>query len=264
MAVSLADILNELQELLVKTFNRAELRQLLFTKLDLELDHLAPNATGNNDLMFEVVTWMDRRGRVGELIEHAANERNKVPEWQKLLEKSRAKSQPRSVPTANANDRAPPDEVTALVRAYVRLRHMLPDGDKKTVQLQALVNQLLALPLADHNLAELYHLSDCPGERLVAILTLVIAPDLRYLQWLSERLAVESHFVGYQAAVALHSAAATVPRADLDSVAAAVDNAGTWIPGRERQGGRWKKLCEALHVIVERSTTRSAADSGPR
>lgn len=238
--LSLAQILDEAQDLLVKTFNRNELRQLLLSKMGVNLDDIAPNATGNKDLIFEVLTWMDRRGSVHEFIKFAAADRPKIPEWHTLLK-------PGSDPQSS-------DEVTALVRGYMRLRRVLPDGSQKTVQLQALVNQLLALPLGEYDLSDRFHLSESDGERLVAVLTLVRRPDPRYLRWLSERPAVETLFVGYQAAVALWTAAETLPQVDLDAVTAAVEGARKWIPQAERPNeGQWKKLGQALEVIAKRS-----------
>jgi hypothetical protein len=259
---SMTEILNEAQVLLVQTYNRNELRQLLRSRMDIDLDNIAPNATGNTDLAFEVLTWMDRRRRVRELVHAACLERPTVPEWRLLLERIApppdqqknvtAPVAPEVVPLPRAS--APPDEVRALVRGYVRLRRALPDGDQKTVQLQSLVNQLLALPLDEHELADRFHLSESDGERLVAVLTLVRRTDTRYLRWLAERVAVESHFVGYQAAVALEVAAKTLPVLDLDAVMTAVECARRWIPQQDRQDkGRWKKLGQTIEVITRRS-----------
>lgn len=83
----LAEILDEAQDLLVKTFNRNELKQLLLSKMNVSLDDIAPNATGNKDLVFEVLTWMDRRGNVNAFIQVAAANRPNIPEWQALVTK---------------------------------------------------------------------------------------------------------------------------------------------------------------------------------
>src|SRR5262245_49819436 len=84
---SMTEILNEAQVLLVQTYNRNELRQLLRTRMDIELDDIAPNATGNTDLVFEVLTWMDRRRRVRDLVQAASLERPNVKDWRLLLDR---------------------------------------------------------------------------------------------------------------------------------------------------------------------------------
>lgn len=254
---TMTDILTEAQALLVRTFSRNELRQMLFTRMDVDLDAIAPVATGTTDLAFEVLTWVDRRRRVRELVHAAAAERPTVEEWVSLL--TRIAPPPVSEPAAPAPVRqgkapAPPDEVRALVRGYARLRRTLPDGDQKTVQLQSLVNQLLGLPLEEYDLADQFHLSPSEGERMTAVLTLVRRSDTRYLHWLAERVAVETRFVGYQATVALVAAANTVAFADLDAVLAAIEHAREWVPEPERQDkGRWKKLRQATEVVTHRS-----------
>jgi hypothetical protein len=262
---SMTEILNEAQVLLVQTYNRNELRQLLRSRLDVDLDAIAPHATGNTDLAFEVLTWMDRRRRVRELVHAACLERPTVHEWRLLLERIAPLPNQEQLVTEQAEPAvimvprasAPPDEVRALVRGYLRLRRALPDGDQKTVQLQALVNQLIALPLDEHDLVDRFHLSESDGERLVAVLALVRRPDTRYLRWLAERMAVENRFVGYQAAVALEAAAQTLSLLDLDAAMTAVECAREWIPQPERQDkGRWKKLGQAIEVIIRRSAGR--------
>jgi hypothetical protein len=255
---SLTEILDEAQALLGRTYNRNELRQLLLSKMDVDLDGIAPNATGNKDLVFEVLTWMDRHGTVFDLIRCAAIGRPKVPDWQALLGRITNEPQKRPAPAPRAPDSrpspawtGPPDVVTALIRGYLRIRRVLPDGDQKTVQLQGLVNQLLALPLEEYDLVEEFHLSNCGGERLVAILTLVRQPNQQFLRWLSERLGVEGHFVGYQAAVALLAASRTLPQIDLDDVADAIEFARDFLR-TDWNGGRSRVLAEALQEITRR------------
>jgi hypothetical protein len=259
----MTEILNEAQVLLVQTYNRNELRQLLRTRMDIELDDIAPNATGNTDLVFEVLTWMDRRRRVRDLVHAASLERPNVKDWRLLLDRIAPLTdgeQGGTLPVESAvvpvpGASVPPDEVRALVRGYIRLRRVLPDGDQKTVQLQSLVNQLLALPLEEYELADRFHLSESDGERLSAVLALVRRPDTRYLRWLAERVAVESPFTGYQAAVALETAARMLPLLDLDAAMAAVECARNWLPPSERQDkGRWKRLGQAVAIITRRST----------
>ncbi len=263
LQISLSEILDEAQGLLVKTFNRNELKQLLFSKMEVNLDEIAPNATGTKDMVFEVLTWMDRHGYVADLIGAAAADRPKIEEWQALLTKISARTEqpastrplPQVVPTNQ--DSIPPIAIVALIRGYGRLRRVLPDGNAKTVQLQALVNQLLALPLEKYDLAERFHLNDSEGERLAAVLNLVRSPDTRYLRWLSERVAVEGPFVGYQAAVALEAAAEKLPQIDLDALTATVECARKWIPVGERDRGRWQKLNEVVAIIARRSSALS-------
>jgi hypothetical protein len=76
-----------------------------------------------------------------------------------------------------------------------------------------------ALPLESYNLPGRLHLSDSPGERLAVVVALDQRPDPRYLRWLSERLVVETRFVGFSAALALRAAAQRLPSRELDRLA---------------------------------------------
>lgn len=259
--VPMSQVLDEAQKLLTHTYNRMELRQLLQMRMDIVLEDIAPNATGNIDLVFELLTWMDRRSRVIEFLRIAAAERATVPAWQEFAARVAepavpAKAAAPSPPTVLASAGPPPAEVKGLARGYSRLKQVLPECDAKTVQLQAIVDQLLALPLEEFDLVDRFHLGEDEGERLVAALTLVRRPDPDYLRWLGERMAVESRFFGYQAAVALESAARTLPVLDLNSLMTVVECARQWIPADQRQDkGRWGKLNSTAKIAFERATS---------
>ena len=60
-----------------------------------------------------------------------------------------------------------------------------------------------------------FHLSASEGRRLLAVLALEAAPDINYLRWLSERVAVEKPFTGFIAAQAL---GATALRSSADKI----------------------------------------------
>jgi len=250
--------LNNAQKLLAKTFNRNELKQLLLFKMNLNLDDIAPNATGNKDLIFEVLTWMDRHGDLYDLIRFAAADRIKIPEWQTFVAEIASRLPTPPPPMPRRPD--PLGEVSALVRGYLRLRRVLPYGDQRTVQLQAIVNQLLALPLEEYGLIDEFHLSMSGGERLVAVLTLVRRPDPKYLRWLSERLGVESNFVGYQAAIALRAAAQTLSQVDLDTVTDAVKIARELLKTHQN-GDRARMLAEVLQTVTQRSSGARSTDA---
>ena len=65
--------------------------------------------------------------------------------------------------------------------------------------------------------------SDSAGERLAAIASLQVRPDANLLEWLATRLASETPFVGYQAAVALRVAARTLDPPHHDAVRRAIE-----------------------------------------
>jgi hypothetical protein len=123
-------------------------------------------------------------------------------------------------------------------------------------------------PATSHHLAHEYHTSPRESERLAAILALRERPDARYLRWLSERLAVERPFLGYQAALAIRAAAGRLIDSDLNRVSEAARKALPYMgvvllrldrPEALAQAVRFvdlgqQQLTEALKEIKKRTT----------
>jgi hypothetical protein len=79
------DVFVETHKLLVKTFDRQGLQQMLRLKLREDLYAMASRTGDNTAVVFDVVEWFELRGRLRELIQAAAAERPNVTEWQTLL-----------------------------------------------------------------------------------------------------------------------------------------------------------------------------------
>ena len=72
-----------LLELLIAHFNESELRTLCFELDDVEYDVLPPG--GRSDKARELITYLERRGRLSELVEWGNRERPDVP-WKDALQ----------------------------------------------------------------------------------------------------------------------------------------------------------------------------------
>lgn len=75
--------------------------------------------------------------------------------------------------------------------------------------------KLRAASYRRHDLPGRFHLSESRGHRLTAVLALETEPDPVYFRWLSERVTVETPFVGFIASQAMTAAALRSPARDL-------------------------------------------------
>jgi hypothetical protein len=98
-------------------------------------------------------------------------------------------------------------------------------GTARTARLDQLVNEMRAFAAAGAGYRTELMGSTSPGDRLLAVAFLGVAPDASSLTWLSERFAVERPFIQFHAAIALRAAAEHLPEGDLDAVAKAIDAA---------------------------------------
>jgi hypothetical protein len=99
-----------------------------------------------------------------------------------------------------------------LAAEYERVRASMAAGDPRTRRMEIVVAKMRTIGRAVIPLRHELMASKTPGQRLVAIASLQVAPDYELLSWLVDRLAKETPFVSYHAAVAL-LVAATDPRA---------------------------------------------------
>jgi cellulose biosynthesis protein BcsQ len=97
------------------------------------------------------------------------------------------------------------DVLLQLASEYDYLRKKLPSGNNRTSQMESVVSRMKAI-LADSKIdPSQFMSSESPGKRLIAIASLQVAPNLKYLPWLVEHVGdVEKPFIGYQASVALY------------------------------------------------------------
>jgi hypothetical protein len=236
--------------------------------LDEDLSAVVSTDQSLDVVVFELILWSQRTGRTLELVRALAHERPNRADLAALAsEFEAASSRPQFPPLKPASPRAvselrvPPKDLRVLIDGFVRLRRILPDGQEKTVLMEEMVTRIRDLPLEEYALTDPLHLSNSVGERLAAIVTLQKLPDPRYLLWLSERLAVEDAFVGYQAAVALYEAARAISFADLDVVTTAVEAGLTWVAPVAGQSGRRDKLTAAMKHLTHRTTGQAVGGS---
>jgi hypothetical protein len=238
-------------------FDLASLQRMLLFRLQQRLDHITPADAELDTVVFRLVLWADQHGRMLELARAAALERPGRPDAQelvRLLEADVALAPP-ATPADGAPDSAADvcASLEALARAYERIKQVMPEGNQRTVVMEEMVTRMRELPLEEESIPARFHLSSSDGRRLAATVALRKRPAADYLRWLSERLAVEYAFIGYQAAVALREAAVLLPGATLDQVAAALQQGLEWLSAVPPPSGRRDMLNDALKVIADRA-----------
>jgi len=97
-----------------------------------------------------------------------------------------------------------PEAVLAPLRAlaaeYEQVRKDMPQFSReRTRKMSEIVSRMKPLTLAAKPYLSLLANSHSPGERLAAVLILQMDFDPAYIEWLADRLHVESAFIGYQA-----------------------------------------------------------------
>src|SRR5262249_8174872 len=98
------------------------------------------------------------------------------------------------------------------------------------------------------------------GERLAAVATLEALPDPAYLPWLAGRIGDERPFIEYHAAVALLSAARSLPDDDLGALDEALSTAVRGASGLAPDEDRAVTLSYARDELQRRL---AGAGSGP-
>jgi hypothetical protein len=77
--------LNQLNEALVAAFDKPDLERMLRVEMDVSLDHVV-SADGMNTLVFSLIRWAERFGRVEELIRSAFRSNPNNPELRAFVE----------------------------------------------------------------------------------------------------------------------------------------------------------------------------------
>ncbi|MCB9531476.1 MAG: hypothetical protein H6700_06900 [Myxococcales bacterium] len=100
-----------------------------------------------------------------------------------------------------------------MAREYERLRGAMPSGAERTHRLELVVEKMRTLALAAAPKCAELRTSGSAGDRLMALATLQLQPDVSAIPWIEQRFAAETPFIQYHAAIALLSAARAFGRA---------------------------------------------------
>jgi hypothetical protein len=117
------------------------------------------------------------------------------------------------------------EQIEALVGEYEEVRKSMPSSDARTRRMAGVFSRMRALALSASPLLPELTNSHRAGMRLSAIAILQENPDPAYLGWLAARPASEKPFPGYQATMALLSAARLLGKSHRANVQAAIKNA---------------------------------------
>lgn len=134
------------------------------------------------------------------------------------------------------------DHMTELSREYERIRAALPSTWERAQKLEVVVNKMLALGYAGFFLLPDLTRSASVGDRMAAVAILQVRPDAQYLQWLAERMEIESNFVRYHTAVALQVAARSLEPPAHAAVRDAIERAKRTLGSAERRDDIYRLL----------------------
>lgn len=111
------------------------------------------------------------------------------------------------------------EKMLAFAQEYESTRAAMPPGSERTRAMNVVAAKMRTLGLAAVPFTQEFSQDQAsPGKRLAAICILQMAPDLKYLPWLCERISTEQPFVFYQASIAILYAVrryATTHRAEM-------------------------------------------------
>jgi hypothetical protein len=145
-----------------------------------------------------------------------------------LHEEARGPEPASAIEQPAAVDSSARAEVLAMAAEYEEIRKNERAGGERTRHMTAVLSRMKARAAGVRGLLEEFRNSSSPGIRLAAIAILQMFPDVRYLDWLADRLdnpEVEKPFAGYHAAVALLEAARTLPTTDCAKLKSALAKA---------------------------------------
>lgn len=205
------EIIAALHDCVVQTYSEGEFGILLYKTLKGFNYSLEREGDGYPDRAFSVLLKLERRSGkkplldlVGAILRERAGH-----EGIKILQDLMGEKLPGESGKGPVGAPAPADEMPEKFATLVALlRQERPPLELLAWELRAALagDSSSALPWLDE-----FRLSDREGMRLAAILVLEGAPRADCLHWLSERVWVESPFVGFMAAHALWMAALRLP-----------------------------------------------------
>ncbi|MBV8728309.1 MAG: hypothetical protein JO336_00730 [Acidobacteriia bacterium] len=140
-------------------------------------------------------------------------------------------------------------QLEQLSRTYADVRTNQKPGPERTVAMEEIAGKMRALSVAAAPLLTELKSADPAGLRLAAIAILEMKPDPAEAEWLTERLATESPFVGYHAALALRESAAIVSCADKQAFLRAIEKARASVP---QVSDRAKVIADATNKLAQR------------
>lgn len=126
---------------------------------------------------------------------------------------------------ASSDPRAAIEKMDALAREYERTRSSMASGDERTRMMTDIVGRMTVVALGALSQLDRLTTSVLPGDRLAAVVILKLRFDMKYADWLAQRLVDEVPFIGFQAASALLAASRLVGGTELDVLRAAVAKA---------------------------------------
>ena len=165
-------ILTQLREILIDHFDQEELKTLCF---DLGIDYESLPGSGKANKARDLISALQRQGRLSELITFGQQERPHI-QWPSLLETS-AKSAMSG--HAKPDKKAVPSAATSAVHDWSRLRRFLPVELFEQVENSSLAEQqALCLPHLQQLLATI--VTYVPRHRALTLLANPIPPDQQH------------------------------------------------------------------------------------
>jgi hypothetical protein len=248
-------VLKDLRDILSDAFTPAEFD--MFVRIDIGVHPYHISSIKNpHVVVFDVIDWADRQGRLDELILKAAAALPNRADLQALVQSLGLGAAPSGTPGGQGGGQpagqAQPSANVPLATAFKDARQAPSPNLLLHDRCAAYRPGEAGRPKAEV-LSQI--LDPDPGVRLEAVLELERNPDLRYVTWLAERVTVEPPFVGLRAAIALRRVADEFVwhgLADLQLMRGVVVNALDRLSHVPDGEGRRLHLASALGAITPR------------
>lgn len=167
---------------------------------------------------------------------------------------------------ASSDPRAAIEKMDALAREYERTRSSMASGRERTRRMTDIVSQMTVVALGAESQLERLTASAMPGDRLAAVVILKLRFNIKYAEWLAQRLVDDVPFIGFQAASALLAASRLLGGVELDTLRTAVAKAQQVLvdkkwnndPPRDRLISQILGTAEVSDSATQETTTRSA------
>jgi len=256
---SVGSHIERLQGLFLDSFDKQSLRELLLFRMDQTLAHQVAEGDNFRTVVFNLLVKALMEGWLVKLAQEARDKRTLKPDWVVAVQELEVSLSwvEGSVPVPRS--KAPSEDLKAVIQRYDKLVSSDRFDGKSTAMQDDLVSRIATFPLHQYSLIDFFLLSDSPGYRLAAVLSLTRSPRAECLHWLSERIGVESPAIGLYASEALLEASKTLPLPDLDSVVQAAESAIKWlslsIPSNSQPDGLGRSLDFAIKTLDTLSKT---------
>lgn len=126
---------------------------------------------------------------------------------------------------ASSDPRAAIEKMDALAREYERTRSSMASGVERTQRMTDIVGRMTVVALGAESQLERLTASANPGDRLAAVVILKLRFNMKYVEWLAQRLVDDVPFIGFQAASALLAASRLLGGAEREALRTAVAKA---------------------------------------